>query len=87
VISGGGDGGAPAGGKPPLNKINLLRHPRRPAPAGPRRQKRTHQPQRWVVCMLNSLLRRCRLHHSPTVVEWEIGPYIRSCFLLVSPSS
>ena len=28
VISGGGDGGAPAGGKPPLDKINsFLRHP------------------------------------------------------------
>ena len=32
VISGGGDGGAPAGGKPPLNKINFC-----VIPAGPRR--------------------------------------------------
>ena len=46
VISGGGDGGAPAGGKPPLNKINLLRHPRQP----PDKKEHTNHNDGLSVC-------------------------------------
>ena len=50
VISGGGDGGAPAGGKPPLNKINLLRHPRRPPPAPADKKEHTNHNDGLSVC-------------------------------------